>query len=53
MRLAVVDDTDQVSVEYSEEIFKQLLIKCYEVHKDITKAFDQLSQDLRDKVNNR
>ena len=53
MRLAVIDENDQTLVEYSEEVFLKLLIKYHEVHKDIEKAFNQLSQDLRDKVNNR
>ena len=53
MRLALIDDNDQTLVEYSEEVFLKLLIKYHEVHKDIEKAFNQLSQDLRDKVNNR
>ena len=51
MRLAVIDENDQTLVEYSEEVFLKLLIKYYEVHKDIEKSFNQLSQDLRDKVN--
>ena len=53
MRLALIDENDQSVVEYSEEVFLKLLIKYYEVHKDIKKSFNQLSQDLKDKVNNR
>ena len=53
MRLAVIDENDQSIVEYSEEVFLKLLIKYNEVHKDIEKSFNQLSQDLRDKVNHR
>ena len=52
MRLALLDETDKVCAEFSPDIFRKLLIKYFEVHKDITKAFDQLTQDLRDKVNN-
>ena len=53
MRYALLDDLDKVLVEYSPEVFKELLVKYFEVHKDIIKAFDQLSQDLIDKVKNR
>jgi hypothetical protein len=53
MQLAIIDDNGEVVVEYSEEIFRKLLIKYFEVHKDIDKAFNQLSEDLRDKVNNK
>ena len=53
MRLVLLDETDKSIAEYSPEVFKELLIKYFEVHKDIIKAFDQLSQDLIDKVKNR
>ena len=53
MNLAIIDENDKVVVQYSEEVFRKLLVKYYEVHKDIEKSFNQLSQDLRDKVNNR
>ena len=53
MRLAIVDESDKIHVEYSAEVFRKLLVKYFEVHKDIDKAFNQLEQDLRDKVNNR
>jgi hypothetical protein len=52
MRLAILDDNDKVEVEYSEKIFRELLIKYFEVHKDIEKSFDQLVSDLRDKYEN-
>ena len=53
MKLALIDEINQSIVEYSEEVFLKLLIKYNEVHKDIEKSFNQLSQDLRDKVNHR
>ena len=53
MNLAIIDENEKVVVQYSEEVFRKLLIKYYEVHKDIDKAFNQLTEDLRDKVNNR
>lgn len=52
MHLAIIDENDKVVVEYNQDIFKELLIKYFEVHKDINKAFDLLSQDLKDKANN-
>jgi hypothetical protein len=50
MRLALIDETDSSVVEYSQEVFKKLLIKYFEVHKDIEKSFDLLTQDLKDKI---
>jgi hypothetical protein len=50
MRLALLDENDRSIVEYSEEVFLKLLVKYFEVHKDLEKSFTQLSQDLKDKV---
>ena len=52
MKLAIVEENDKVIVEYSEEVFLKLLVKYFEVHKDLEKSFKLLSQDLRDKVRN-
>ena len=50
MRLALLDENDKSIVEYSQEVFLKLLVKYYEVHKDLEKSFIQLSQDLKDKI---
>jgi hypothetical protein len=44
---------DKILVEYSEQSFRDLLKKYFEIHKDIDMAFNQLSEDLRDKVRNK
>ena len=50
MHLAVKDDNDKIIVEYDAEEVKKLLIKYFEVLKDVGKAFDQLGEDLMDKA---
>jgi hypothetical protein len=52
LRLAILEENDRVVVEYSEEVFIKLLVKYFEIHKDLEKSFNLLSQDLRDKVRN-
>ena len=47
MRLAIVDDNDEVYVEYSTEVFKKLLIKCFEETKDLDRAFDDVIVSLK------
>ena len=50
MRLAVLDETDKIVVEYDASKVKELLKKYVEVLKDVDKAFDQLSEDLLNKA---
>jgi hypothetical protein len=50
MKLAIIDDEDDIFVQYNEDIFKKLLMKYFEIHKDIERAFDQLSIDLIEKA---
>ena len=53
MHLALVDDRGEIFVEYSEKVCRELLKKYFEIHKDIDKAFNQLSEDLMDRVKNK
>jgi hypothetical protein len=53
MHLLLVDDKNDILVEYDEKAVIQLLIKYFEVHKDIEKAFSLLSQDLLEKARNK
>ena len=46
MRLAILDNDEKIIAEYGHEQVKELLIKYYDVHKDIGKSFDLLSEDL-------
>ena len=48
MHLAIVDDNDQVFVEYSEQVFRQLIKKYFSEFNDIDKAFDEVSMKLRE-----
>jgi hypothetical protein len=50
MRLVVVDETDNVIVEYDESKFREVLKKYIEILGDFDKAFKQLSEDLLDKA---
>ena len=50
MRLAVLDETDRVIIEYDFKVVRELLIKYTEVLKDVGKAFDQIGKDLMDKA---
>ena len=52
MRLALIDETDQITIQYNNDVVLELLKKYYEVHKDLGKAFTQLSQDLLEKARN-
>jgi len=53
MRLVIVDDNDKVFVEYDHKALKELLIKYFEVHKDIAKSFDLISEDLLERARNK
>ena len=46
MHLAIVDDNDEVFVEYDAEVFKKLLIQ-YSKEMTIEKAFEQVCEDLK------
>jgi len=50
MRLVILDDNDKMVAQYDSGIVKELLAKYLEVHKDIAKAFDQLSEDLLERA---
>jgi hypothetical protein len=47
MRLAIIDENDQVYVEYSTEVFRKLLNKYFEEIKDLDRAFEQVITDLK------
>jgi hypothetical protein len=47
MHLAIIDDRDEIFVEYSEEVFRKLLKKYFEETKDIETAFNQVVAALR------
>ena len=47
MHLAIVDDRDEVFVQYDEEVFKKLLIKYFGEYKDLGRAFDEVVIQLR------
>jgi hypothetical protein len=48
MNLAIIDDNDQVFVQYSETVFRQLIKKYFQEFNDIDKAFDEVSMRLRE-----
>ena len=50
MRLLLIDENDKIVVQYDHKQVKELLIKYYEIHKDIGKSFDLLSGDLLEKA---
>ena len=47
MRLAIVDDNDEVFVEYDVEVFRKLLVKYFDEYKDLTRAFDEVITQLK------
>ena len=50
MRLLVVDENDKLVAEYKQEVVKELLTQYFEVHKDLSKAYDLLCEDLLEKA---
>jgi len=47
MHLAIIDDNDEIFVEFKEPIFRELIKKHFEETKDIDKAFDIVIAKLR------
>jgi len=46
MRLAIVDENDEIFVEYSAEVFKKLLVN-YSKDMSVEDAFDKVVEDLK------
>lgn len=51
MRIAIVDQDENIYVQYDPDMFRQLLITYTTKYKDIGKAFDQAVADLRKEAN--
>ena len=47
MRLAIIDDNDQVYVEYSAEVFRKLLDKYFLEFNSLDRAFDEVVMQLK------
>jgi len=47
MRLAIIDESDKVFVEYDAQVFKKLLVKYAEEWGSVEKAFDLVVDDLK------
>ena len=47
MRLAIVDDNDEVFVEYDVEVFRKMLNKYYGESNNLDKAFDEVITQLK------
>ena len=50
MRFIVLDENDKLVVEYNQQVVKELLMQYFEVHKDLSKAYDLLCEDLLEKA---
>lgn len=50
MRLVAQDENDKIIVEYNQQVVKELLIQYFAVHKDLSKAYDLLCEDLLEKA---